>query len=386
MAGSCVPVSEHPHCHIVCACPFWESLDSSGWPALSRFALVLPQSKRRNRAAKEQPAGWISPSKHFTKMQRGDDGASTYTRDEQCSSSDDAQQGDALHTDRSTSELSRKQHRENEQVTGATNAPFRRSDGRDWSARICASIARLMEIDGISMDSKGSTNREEKTKAKAAEQAFNERVDRLEAATTAAHKKHWDRLQDMYSASTAKKMRLTSAKPSRTTMAVQTRYDNEALAALAMAAAPQTQLAKEQDTCSEDATTKMRQFERLEHLLDNSMALGDVPGDTAGSRRKPVQVHDPGLTQAVGKLTDKLMQLLVQHQLASDAAAAEPILAAAAAIALEATEMQRREKVALERMTEIEEHRLEIMQGLVEYEKRKEKREKRRGRKRRASD
>ena len=99
-----------------------------------------------------------------------------------------------------------------------------------------------------------------------------------------------------------------------------------------------------------------------------------------------MQVHDPGLTQAVGKLTDKLMQLLVQHQLASDAAAAEPILAAAAAIALEATEMRRREKVALERMKEIEEHRLEIMQGLVEYEKRKEKREKRRGGKRRASE
>uniref|UniRef100_M4B1P5 Uncharacterized protein n=1 Tax=Hyaloperonospora arabidopsidis (strain Emoy2) TaxID=559515 RepID=M4B1P5_HYAAE len=187
-----------------------------------------------------------------------------------------------------------------------------------------------------------------------------------------------------------------------------------------MTAAPQTQLAKEQDTCSEDAATKMRKSERLGNSLDNSMSPGDIPGDgagklyticnsismlskrevavttndalamgdhnEAGTKRKSVQVHDPGLTQAVGKLTDKLMQLLVQHQLASDAAAAEPILAAAAAIALEATEMRRREKVALERMKEIEEHRLEIMQGLVEYEKRKEKREKRRGGKRRASE
>ena len=63
MAGSCVPVSEHPYCHIVCTCPFWESLDSSGWLALSRFALVLPQSKRRNKAAKGT-ASWldITPS------------------------------------------------------------------------------------------------------------------------------------------------------------------------------------------------------------------------------------------------------------------------------------------------------------------------------------
>lgn len=85
-----------------------------------------------------------------------------------------------------------------------------------------------------------------------------------------------------------------------------------------------------------------------------------------------MQVHDQGLTKAVEKLTNKLIQLLGQLQATSDAAAAEPILATAAKIALEATEMHRCEEVALARMVEIEEHRLQIMQGLLEYSKRKE--------------
>ncbi|ETK84076.1 hypothetical protein L917_10719, partial [Phytophthora nicotianae] len=63
-------------------------------------------------------------------------------------------------------------------------------------------------------------------------------------------------------------------------------------------------------------------------------------------------------------------------QATSDEATAEPILAAAATIALEATEMRRNEEVALARMVEIEEHRQHIMQGLLEYEMRKEQREK----------
>jgi chromatin segregation and condensation protein Rec8/ScpA/Scc1 (kleisin family) len=86
-------------------------------------------------------------------------------------------------------------------------------------------------------------------------------------------------------------------------------------------------------------------------------------------------VHDPALVKAVDKLTAKLTELLGQLQAISDAAAAEPILAAAATIALEATEMQRCEQVALTRMAEIEEHRQQIMQGLLEYAQRKEKRE-----------
>ncbi|CAI5733657.1 unnamed protein product [Hyaloperonospora brassicae] len=339
----------------------------------------------------------------------------------QCSSSDEAQE-DTFHADRRarqyTSHRLRGQSRENEQVaTAATRASPRSGDGRrDWSARICASIACLMEIDGISMDPKRSSKLEEKNRAKAAEQAFNERVDRLEAATAAAHKKHWDRLQHMYSASTAKKMRLTSMEPPLTTVALQSKHDLEALAALATTAAQGAQLANEH--VAEGAVAPpLRQSERTGNRLQDSVPLGAGPGDTAGkqqlilchmvspmvavvqyfmfiidrvvcvgTKRKPVQVHDPSLVQAVGKLTDKLMQLLVQHQLASDAAAAEPILAAAAAIALEATEMGRREKVALARMKEIETHRLRIAQGLLEYEQRKEEREKRRGAKRSASD
>ena len=92
------------------------------------------------------------------------------------------------------------------------------------------------------------------------------------------------------------------------------------------------------------------------------------------TKQNPVQVHDPTLTQVVDKLTDKLMQLLVQLEAASDAAAIESLLAAVTTIASETTAMGRFEEAALARLMEIEEHRLQIMQGLWAYAKRKEER------------
>ncbi|RQM16370.1 hypothetical protein DD237_003811 [Peronospora effusa] len=241
------------------------------------------------------------------------------------------------------------------------------SDGdSDWSGRIRASIARLMEIDGISMDPESSAKIAEKATARMAEQAFNERVDQLVAATVTAHKEYSDRLRQVYSASTAKKMKLTSAEPLRTT-ATQSRNDYEALDALAMAAASGARHVNEQAASMN--STKGKNAKRTYSLLRNSLPLRD----RATAKRSPIQVHDPTLAQAVDKLTNKLMQLLVQLEAASDAAAAvESIMAAVATIASETTEIGRVEETALARIMEIEEHRLQIMQGLLEYAKRKE--------------
>ncbi|CAI5738406.1 unnamed protein product [Peronospora farinosa] len=274
------------------------------------------------------------------------------------------------------------------------------SDGdSDWSGRIRASIARLMEIDGINMDPESSAKIAEKAKARMVEQAFNERVDQLEAATVTAHKEYSDRLRHVYSASTAKKMKLTSAEPLRTT-AMQSRNDYEALDALAMAAASGARHVNEQAASMN--SMKGKNAKRTYSLLRNSLPLRDRAskhicfqwfgnyssklttnllhdclrlslGDGAATKRSPIQVHDPTLAQAVDKLTNKLMQLLVQLEAASDAAATvESIMAAVSTIASETTEMGRVEETALARIMEIEEHRLQIMQGLLEYAKRKE--------------
>ncbi|CAI5747216.1 unnamed protein product [Peronospora destructor] len=242
--------------------------------------------------------------------------------------------------------------------------------GSDWSGRIRASIARSMEIDGISVDPESSAKIAEKATARMAEQAFNERVDQLEAATVTAHKEYSDRLRHVYSASTAKKMRLTSAEPLRTT-ATQSRNDYEALDALAMAAASGAPHVSEQAASMNSAATKGKNAKRTFSRLCNSLPLRR----RATTNGNPVQVHDPTLAQAMDKLTNKLMQLLVQLEAASDAAAVESIRAAAATIAWETTEMGRFEETALARITEIQEHRLQIMQGLLKYAKRKEERE-----------
>ncbi|ETL90633.1 hypothetical protein L917_10722 [Phytophthora nicotianae] len=250
----------------------------------------------------------------------------------------------------------------------ASTTPNRSGRDRNWSARIRASIARLMEIEGVCLDSEGYTRlTEEKRAAKEAQQAFRERVDRLQVASEAAHKEHWKRLRDVYPASTAKKMRFTIAdhpSPSATTMisssATPASYEprHEALDALAVAAA--TEEFSEPLTASE--------ANRGSHRQNVSSFENGV-----GTEQNPVRVHDP---QLANNLADKLVQLLGQLQATSDEATAEPILAAAATIALEATEMRRNEEVALARMVEIEEHRQHIMQGLLEYEMRKEQREK----------
>uniref|UniRef100_H3HCA7 TAFII28-like protein domain-containing protein n=1 Tax=Phytophthora ramorum TaxID=164328 RepID=H3HCA7_PHYRM len=201
--------------------------------------------------------------------------------------------------------------------------PLSRSRGdRDWNARIRASISRLMEIDGICLDPESFSKGAEKRKATASQQAFHTRVDRLQAASEMAHQEYYIRLRDVYSASTAKKMRLT--------------------------------------------TTTNSPPPRRQNLLPSQ--------ENEGSERSPVPVHDPALAKAVEKLTSKMAELLCQLHATSDATAAEPILAAAASIALEATEMRRCEEVAMTRMVEIEEHRQQIMLGLLEYTKRKEKR------------
>jgi hypothetical protein len=129
-------------------------------------------------------------------------------------------------------------------ATAQTQAPPPPRSGGDphWSARIRASIARLLEIDGISLDPDTYGNASEKPKAREAELAFHARVARLQAASECAHKEYWDRLRDVYSASTAKKMRLTTSKTTdpllpTATAAGEWQPRHEALDALAVAAA-----------------------------------------------------------------------------------------------------------------------------------------------------
>lgn len=181
------------------------------------------------------------------------------------------------------SELSR----EDDQVAAATSAqgPSPRSGrDRDWGARIRASITRLMEIDGICLGPKNYANMAEKNKARVAEQAFHARVDELEAASATAHKKYWDRLQHVYSASTAKKMRLTSTEPLQTTMAKQSRHENEALDALAVAAATSTQQLNQPETLMEaTAATKAKKGKRISRW-HNSLPLDDGAGKQQLSR------------------------------------------------------------------------------------------------------
>ncbi|KAE9031784.1 hypothetical protein PR003_g9654 [Phytophthora rubi] len=247
---------------------------------------------------------------------------------------------------------------------------LKRSNGdRNWGARIRASIARLIEIDGLCLDPKSSAKEAEKRKAREEEQAFHARADQLKEASDTAHTEYWSRLRDVYSASTAKKMRLTtreSPTPAVTTSASrQCRNEHEALDTLAVAAATEQ---FNPNKPVPPAAKKPKRSSRRHNALPSYE-------EGTGSERNSVQVHDPALAKAVDKLAGKLTELLGQLQATSDAAAAEPILAAAATVALEATEMRRREEMALTRMVEIEEHRQQIMQGLLEYAKRKEQRE-----------
>ncbi|KAI9906619.1 hypothetical protein PsorP6_004634 [Peronosclerospora sorghi] len=242
----------------------------------------------------------------------------------------------------------------------------RRDPPVNWAARVRASITQLMEIEGISIN---SGNVAENISARREEQSFTERVDRLEAATVSIHKEILDRLRHL---SSAKKMRLTLAEPRCSPMVTQSSHEHEALTALAVAAASGTQCAQKQTTPSmERAITKAKKPKRTKNIRHNSLPLNN----RAGTERNPVQVRDPTLAQAVHTLTDKLLRLLDQIEATSDAATAETILAAAANIALEASEMKRCEEMALARMMEIEEHRLQILHGLAEYAKRKAERE-----------
>ncbi|KAE9190298.1 hypothetical protein PF005_g19305 [Phytophthora fragariae] len=220
---------------------------------------------------------------------------------------------------------------------------LKRSNGdRNWGARIRASIARLIEIDGLCLDPKRSAKAAEKRKAREEEQAFHARADQLKEASDTAHTEYWSRLRDVYSASTAKKMRLTTRESPTPAF-----NPNKPVP---------------------PAAKKPKRSSRRHNALPSYE-------EGTGSERNSVQVHDPALAKAVDKLAGKLTELLGQLQATSDAAAAEPILAAAVTVALEATEMRRREEMALTRMVEIEEHRQQIMQGLLEYAKRKEQRE-----------
>ncbi|KAG6623306.1 uncharacterized protein IUM83_06300 [Phytophthora cinnamomi] len=265
-------------------------------------------------------------------------------------------------------------------LTGGTSLaqPNRNGGDRNWSARIRASIARLMEIDGLCLGPESYAKAVEKRKAREEEQAFHERVDKLEAASKTAHEEYCTRLRDVYSASTAKKMRLTSSEsppPTVTTSASsaswQRRNEHAALDALAVAAATEQLNPNEPAPPAGLAAAQAKKPKRGSRR-HNALPLDE---EGAGTARNPVLVHDPALSNAVDKLACKLAQLLDQLQATSDAAAAEPLLAAAATIALEATEMRRREEVALTRMVEIKEYRQQIMQGLLEYAKRKEQRE-----------
>ncbi|POM64440.1 hypothetical protein PHPALM_20025 [Phytophthora palmivora] len=215
--------------------------------------------------------------------------------------------------------------------------PAGRSGGEgDWSARIRTSITRLMEMEEICMDLSKAA---EKRKAQEAEQAFRAKVDRLETESEIAHNEHWERLRNVYSTSTAKKMRLTTTKiPASAKESSSWRPSHEALDTLAVAAVTE-QSNEPGETATKGKKTKRS---RRQDLLP--------VGEESGTEQKLVQVYDPTLVQAVDKLADKLTQLLSQLQTASDEATAEPILAAAANIALEVTKMRRCEEVAMTRL------------------------------------
>ncbi|ETP41913.1 hypothetical protein, variant [Phytophthora nicotianae P10297] len=157
----------------------------------------------------------------------------------------------------------------------ATAAPNRSGGDRNWSTRIRASIARLMEIDGISLDPERYAKlTEEKRAAKEAERTFLERVDRLQAASEAAHREHCERLRDVYPASTAKKMRLATVdQPSSSGVAsippsmppAPCHPRHEALDALAVAAA--TEEFNESGATIRPTTSKGKRPNRRQTLL-----------------------------------------------------------------------------------------------------------------------
>ncbi|CAH0514007.1 unnamed protein product [Peronospora belbahrii] len=293
------------------------------------------------------------------------------SQDEQSRSTTDERE-ETLYIEQDATNLMKGQSSDDDQihVEAATSSHDLAHRSNDRSDENCASIVHLMEMDGVRMDPESNDN-----VARRAKQAFKERVDQLEAATVTAHKEYWDRLQHVYPASTVKRMRLTAVENLRTTVTTQPRNDHEALDTLAVAAASGFQHVDEQEIISTDpVATTVKKAKRTYSPLHNSLPLGNRASEGTDNEQHPVQVHDPTLTEAVDKLTNKLMQLVVQLEAASDAAAAESIMAAAALIAVEAAEMGRYEEAALARIMEIEEHRLEVMQGLLEYAKRKQKR------------
>lgn len=251
-----------------------------------------------------------------------------------------------------------------QQQRGIREQASRSGGDRDWSARIRASIVRLLEIDGVCLD---RDTRRETVQSLEEWQQLQDRVDRVEAASEVAHSVYWDTLRDVYKSSpssrpepNAKRMRMT--KPSELSLpsgsARQPRH--EALDTLVLAAA--TEQSSEQEVLPKAKPSKRPHKHPL--LVQGK----------AGSQHHPLPVHDRQVVKAVDKLSGKLTQLLSQVQAASDAAVAEPLLATAATIALEATQMLRCEEVAMARMMEIEEHRQKIAQGLEEYAQRKGKR------------
>ncbi|TDH64848.1 hypothetical protein CCR75_007575 [Bremia lactucae] len=259
----------------------------------------------------------------------------------------------------------------------------KKSDSENEYERSCSEcdrtpVFRSVEGDNVSplplsypKLSDGKSTRESKP-------AFNARVDRLLAASEKAHQDYLERLHDVYSASTAKKMRLsTSVSPSDSAAGIgalalpQSRH--EALDTLAVAAASEN--CKMSEALMKPSTIILNNIKR-ENRRRNSQSYKSGKAVTriasTGTKQSPILVHDPGLAHGIDKLTNKLAHYLGHILAKSDAAAMEPIVAAAEAIAFEATEMHRCENVALTRMMEIEGQRQQIMQEFQEYAKRKE--------------
>ncbi|RLN92351.1 hypothetical protein BBJ28_00021549 [Nothophytophthora sp. Chile5] len=215
-----------------------------------------------------------------------------------------------------------------------------------------------MEIDGICFDPYGKAF--EKRKTPSSQRCIPESVNQENTSSRgdAVHGGYWDVMRDMYASSGGKKMKMTTKSswlPSQDEGKTRARSTDE----------------------WDGQTQSTHTEEKVETVESGGGTYKDSSpfAGGAGSQEHPMATHDPVLFRAVEILSGNLTRLLAGLQSTSDAAAAKPILATAAAIALEVAEMRRCEERAMTRMLELEEHRMQITQALLEYEQRKAMRE-----------
>ncbi|RLN73942.1 hypothetical protein BBJ28_00004472 [Nothophytophthora sp. Chile5] len=220
-----------------------------------------------------------------------------------------------------------------------------------------------MEIDGICFDPYAKAF--EKRKAPSSQQYIPESVSQA-SAPGRCDGEYWDAMCDMHTSGGGKKMKMTtksSRLPSQDEGKTQARSTDEW--------GGQTRSTH----TKKEKKVKRGVYSTGNHYVGKLTFLTPRTRLPSGSEEHPVATHDPALFKAVEILSENLTRLLAELQSTFDAAAAEPILAAVAAITLEVTKMRHCEERAMMRMLEIEEHRMQITQGLLGYEQRKAMRE-----------